>query len=178
MFTSYWIAFTRIVIGLIFAISAYGKIQDVSSFTDAITRFKFFPRQFSPALAYLFLSGEILVVLLMLIGGFFRLYGYLLSFLMYLVFSIALSSVVIRKIDTSCNCFGPSEKPVTSFHIVRAAGLMALSAISGIILYLNNTSLVQPDLAGWVLMAMAGGIFTLIWIQVDEIAELFQKTPA
>ncbi len=178
MFTTYWIAFSRIVIGLIFAISAYGKIQDVSSFTDAITRFKFFPKQFSPALAYLFLSGEILVVLLMLIGGFFLLFGYLLSFLMYLAFSIVLSSVVIRKIDTSCNCFGPSEKPVTPFHVVRAAGLMLLSAVSGAVLYLNNTSLVQPELLGWVLMVLAGGIFTFIWIQLDEIAELFRKIPA
>ncbi len=178
MFTTYWIAFSRIVIGLIFAISAYGKIQDVSSFTDAITRFKFFPKQFSSALAYLFLSGEILVVLLMLVGSFFLLYGYLLSFLMYLAFSIALSSVVIRKIDTSCNCFGPSEKPVTPFHVVRAAGLMLLSAVSGTVIYLNNTSLVQLDLAGWVLIALAGGIFALIWIQLDEIAELFRKIPA
>jgi uncharacterized membrane protein YphA (DoxX/SURF4 family) len=178
MLTSYWIDFTRIVIGLIFIISAYGKIQDVSSFTDAITRFKFFPKQFSPALAYLFLSGEILVVFLMLVGGFFLLYGYLLSFLMYLAFSIALSSVVIRKIDTSCNCFGPSEKPVTPFHIVRAAGLMVLSTVSGAVLYLNKTNLVAPDLAEWVLMALAGGIFALIWIQLDEIAELFRKIPA
>ena len=178
MLTVYWIAFSRVVVGIVFAVSAFGKIQNISSFSDAITRFKFFPSRFSLMLSYLFLAGEIVVVLTMLIGWFFLPYGFLLSSLLYLAFSIALSSVVLRKIQTSCNCFGPSKKPVTPFHIVRAAGLMVLSAVSGVMLYLESTREVQLDLLGWVVMIMAGGVFSLIWIELDEIAALLKKIPA
>jgi uncharacterized membrane protein YphA (DoxX/SURF4 family) len=68
MLAAYWVAFVRIVIGLMFTISSIGKFRDVASFEQTFTRFKFFPSRFSRVLAYLFMSRELAVVVCMLAG--------------------------------------------------------------------------------------------------------------
>jgi len=175
MIASYWIAFGRIVIGLTFVLSLIGELQDITSFSEAITRFKILPKRSSNTFAYLLLSGEIAVITSMLVGGPLLFGGFLLSGVMFLTFSIALASVVFRKIETSCHCFGPSdEKKVGPFHIVRAAGLMALAGGSCCTLLDLKESMTSLDLWNWGLMGMGGAAFVMIWVQLSEIVELFK----
>lgn len=173
MANTFLLNFFRFTIGLVFAISLVGKLRDVPSFFQTITNFRFFPSTFSKPLAYLFLLGECGTIIAMVIGGPFLFWGFLAAAAMFLSFSIALLLVVKRKIETSCNCFGPDEKNVDIGHIVRSAGFM-LCAISGLVLRRINTT-VMPALnwIEWLLIGMASTTFVLVWMRISEIVKIF-----
>src|SRR5579871_6128532 len=110
---TYLLAFCRMATGLVFATAIFGKMRDVAAFQQALYGFHLLSRRLSNLAALLFLGGEVAVVLLLLIGGPFLLYGFALAILLLLIFCMALASVLVRKLHTSCHCFGVSSKPVT-----------------------------------------------------------------
>lgn len=173
MISSFALAFFRITIGLVFAISLFGKIRDIQLFTQTITKFKFFPKSFSKPLTYLFLLGEFGTVVAMTVGNSFLFWGFLAATLLYLSFSIALLSVVKRKIKTPCNCFGPDEKDVGVGHVVRSTGLM-ICGLGGLISV--KFSVFTSGALNWVEWGLVGVIalvFVLVWMQLSEIVKLF-----
>src|SRR5690348_3348391 len=120
----YLLAFCRVVIGLVFAISSLGKARDLAQFQEAIAGFRLLSRRMSNLAAFLFLGGECTVVALMVIGGPFLFPGFALAILLLLLFCTALASVLIRRIQTACNCFGSTRKPVTRVDIWRNLGFL------------------------------------------------------
>src|SRR5215831_15640120 len=120
----YLLAFCRVAIGLVFALSCFSKARDIGQFQQAIYGFHLLSRRMSNLAALLFLCGEIAVVLFMLIGGPLLLYGFTLSILLLLIFCAALASVLVRKLYTPCYCFGTSAKPVTQADIWRNVGFL------------------------------------------------------
>ncbi|MFZ6026954.1 MAG: MauE/DoxX family redox-associated membrane protein [Chloroflexota bacterium] len=171
MIASYGVVFCRFVIGIAFAWSFVGKVCDVPSFVAAIERFRLLPKVLHKPAAWGFLAGELAVTLAMLFDDIFALWGFLLAALMLLAFCGALASVLLREIDTSCNCFGSSEKPVSRWDLVRNAGLIGCALVG---LTLTFTT---PPPPGWlesVLMFAAALVFVLVWVQVREIVALFQ----
>lgn len=169
----YLLAFCRVAIGLVFAISSIGKIRDIARFQQTIWEFRVLSRGVSNLAALLFLGGEMAVVLLLLLGGAFLLPGFVLAILLLLLFCGALASVLGRNLSLSCNCFGASQKPVTVMDIWRNLGFL-LSAVGGCAL-LVWTQGRQESLGGveWLLIGFGAAAFVLIWIQVEEIAHLF-----
>lgn len=167
---SFGITFFRITIGLVFAISLAGKLRDISTFIQTITNFQFFPKSFSQPLAYLFLLGELGTLVAMIVGTSLLFWGFMAAMLMFLAFSIALSSVVKRKIETSCNCFGPDEKNVGNGHIIRSLGFMACG-LGGLVLVLPGVAVRS---LGWIdlLAGVMGVFFVLIWTHIDDILKI------
>jgi uncharacterized membrane protein YphA (DoxX/SURF4 family) len=171
---TYFLAFSRIVIGLVFALSFAGKIRDINSFEQTITRFQLLPEQLSRASAFFFLGGELAVVIANLIGGPFLLWGFLLAVILLAAFSVAIASVLIRKIHTSCNCFGLSEKPVSREDLVRNAGFIAC-ALSGYgILVISGKEPASLGLLEWGLMMVMAAFVVTVWIQMGEIMKLLR----
>lgn len=168
----YLLTFFRFVIGFVFAISLVGKVRDIPAFTQAITNFQFFPQGFSKPLAYLFLLGELGTVVAMLIDGVFLIWGFWIATLMFFAFSIALSSVVLRKIHTSCNCFGPDNKDITSGHVIRSLGFMACGIGGAIIIDSYRTSLEPLSLLHIAFVGMLAIVFVEVWMQIDDILQL------
>jgi hypothetical protein len=172
---SYMLAFCRVAIGLVFAISSFSKARDIAQFQQAVFGFHLLSRRLSNLAALLFLGGECAVVLLVTIGGPLLLYGFALALLLLLVFCAALASVLIRRMHTSCHCFGSSKKPITLVDIWRNAGFLLCAG--GGCEALIWTRGAQEGLEGiaWLYIALGAGVFVMIWIQLGEIVQLFRQ---
>ena len=171
----YMLTFCRVVVGLVFAISSISKARDIAQFKQAVSKFDLLPKRLSGLAALLFLCGEFAVVLLMLIGGPLLLPGFFLAICLLLLFSLVLTSVVIRRIHTSCNCFGASAKPVSSLDVGRNAGFI-LCALGGCLtlLWAQDTR-ISLSLPEWLMTGVAAVVFVLIWLQLGEIVQLFRQ---
>jgi hypothetical protein len=174
MFISYAACFFRVVIGLVFGISVVGKCKDVGSFKRTITKFRVFPAKYTNGLTLLILLGETSTVIAMILGGNYLFWGFLLAIALFLSFSIALALVLIKGIDTSCNCFGPHNKKITHLHVIRSAGLMASALIGWLLNSLWHSQLHPIDILGWLLIGAVAGTFLLIWIQLDDVVQLLK----
>jgi hypothetical protein len=171
----YLLAFCRVTTGLVFAISSFGKAHDVGKFQQAIYGFHLLSRRLSNLAVLFFLCGEITVVLLMLIGGPFLLYGFALAILLLLIFCSAFASVLVRKLHTSCNCFGASEKPVTQADIWRNVGFLLCAGGGCEALIWMRGAQESLEWMAWLLIALSAGVFVMIWIQLGEIVQIFHQ---
>src|SRR5262249_19701317 len=130
MFLLYVQVFCRSTIVLIFLFSFLGKMRSVVTFQHTVTNFAILPTWLDRPVALLFLLAEALVLVLLLLGGPFLLPGYLFATALLLIFCLGMLSVLIRRISTSCSCFGPSNKPISSIDLVRNVGFM-ICAVAG-----------------------------------------------
>jgi uncharacterized membrane protein YphA (DoxX/SURF4 family) len=169
----YVLAFCRVAVGLVFAVSSIGKVRDIVQFQKTIRSFEIIPAKLDKLASMLFLSCEFVVVILVTLGGSLLFLGFLLAFCLLLLFCIALLSVLARKIQTSCNCFGASKKPVSLFDVWRNVGfiLCTLGGCLALTWAKDAHSFLSP--LEWALPAIGAGIFVLIWSQLGEIAHLF-----
>lgn len=173
MIWSYILAFCRVAIGLVFLFSSVGKLRNISQFQQTITNFRLLPARMSYPTTLCFVSAEVAVVLLVASGGSLLLPGFLLALILMLIFGGALISVLMRQIQTSCNCFGSSEKPVTQADIWRNAAF-ALCALGGSALTIGRMGLEQLELLTWLLIGGMAIIFVLTATFLDDIIQLFQ----
>ena len=171
----YILAFCRVAIGLVFTISSLSKARDIGRFQQAISGFHLLSRSFSQFAAFLFLCGEIAVALFMLIGRSLLLYGFALAILLLLLFCAALASVLIRKMQTTCNCFGSSEKPVTPVDIWRNVGFLLCAGGGCEALIWTRGAQVSLEGIAWLFIALGAGAFVLIWTQLGEIVQIFRQ---
>jgi hypothetical protein len=183
MLVSYGAAFCRLVIGLTFAFSFASKVRDIPLFVQTIQRFKLLPGWLNRAAALAFLCSEAIVVVAVLphsillskvlekrvVTG-----GFILAALMLIIFCAALASVLMRKIHTSCNCFGASEKQVSTYDIVRNLGFF-LCALSGCGVQIGRqTGLAVLGVLDWGLACIAAAVFISLWVNIGEIVAIMR----
>jgi hypothetical protein len=125
--------FVRIAIGVLFAASAFGKLTARRDFELAVAGFRLLPRRWVPAAAVAVPAAEVLVVLLVGVGGSLLVPGLLLAILLLAVFSAVLVSALRRGLDVGCNCFGPGVRLVQPADVARNAALV-LCAAGGLVL--------------------------------------------
>lgn len=166
--------FCRLTTGLMFAWSFVGKLRDFRAFEQAIIRFKLLPSWLYRPATVLFLGAELGVVFMMLLGEPLLMWGFLLAALLLTVFSIALVSVLVRKLNISCNCFGPSEKLVTSYDIIRNIGFLVCALGGWGAALTSQKDLVSFGIVEWGLALVVAVIFITVWTQVKEIVQLFR----
>lgn len=167
--------FCRVVIGLVFLIAGVSKAAHLPQFKQTIASFRILPRHLSSIAALLFLAGEFGVVALIIAGGRFLLPGFILAIMLLTIFCGALASVLIRKLHASCNCFGPSEKPVTVSDLWRNFGFIGC-ALFGCVTqtWLRETDTTLSWLA-WVPISLGALAFVIIWVQLGEITQLLRS---
>jgi len=169
------LAFCRIVTALIFAMSFGSKILALSAFERSIAQFAILPPRLSQTAARSLLVIELLIVLMIVIGGPLLLSGFVLAIGLLLIFSGALALVLARGVKTSCNCFGPSENLVSPHDIWRNVGLI-VCAFGGcgatVISQSTQSSLGMTD---WILIGPAAIIYGVAWTQLGGIVQLFQQ---
>ena len=173
---SYALAFCRVVIGLVFLVSSVGKLLDMAQFKQAINNFRILPSKFSGLAATLFLCAEMAIFLLVLIGGPLLIVGFSLAIFLLLLFCLALMSVLIRKMRTSCNCFGANTKQVSFFDLWRNIGFIACALVGWGTTVWTKYSQTNPTLIEWVLIGLGAVVFVVIWIQLEEVVQLLQKS--
>lgn len=171
----YSLTFSRIAIGLVFAASSLGKIRSFATFEQAVKDFQILPAQSVRASSYIFLAGEIVVLLLMLLDGkLFLLLGFLLAILLLSIFCIALLTVLSKRLQVSCNCFGSSQKPVSPADLWRNIGFLVCAVIGIASLpafpdTTTNISLLETGLLG--MMAL---VFVALSVYLGEVIEVFR----
>jgi len=171
----YVFAFCRVVVGLVFLAAFVGKIRNIPRFQQTITNFQLLPGRLNGPMAFLFIGVELAVLICIAIGHRLLLPGFLLALVLLLLFSLALASVLFRKLRTSCDCFGSDEKPVSPADIWRNAGFLCCALGGcGTLIRLPD---IETSLTGleWLLVGMAAGMFVLVWTQLGEIARLFRS---
>jgi uncharacterized membrane protein YphA (DoxX/SURF4 family) len=179
MFTSllpYALMFSRIVTALVFALSGMGKLRDLSAFERAVANFRILPQGIVKVTASLFVAGELIVVVLMFLEGGFLLSGFLLAMFLLLLFSIALLSVLARKLQTSCNCFGPSTKPMSHYDVLRNVGLMVCAFIGWFALSTFPDGQAGLKVAEVVLLGPIAITCSVLWIKIGDLVELFHAS--
>ncbi|MEM8536022.1 MAG: MauE/DoxX family redox-associated membrane protein [Chloroflexota bacterium] len=168
----YVLVFCRIVIGLLFAISAINKLRDFGSFAQTITRFRILPGHLSTPAACIFVAAEVIITIMMVFGGVWLWPGFLFTILLLVAFSVALGSVLARNIQTSCNCFGNTDKPVSTADIWRNLGF-TLCAIGGCVaLSIAGTTASSLGLIEWAMMAASATVFVVVWMHLSDIVQL------
>jgi len=162
------------VIGLVFAWSFVSKVRNTSAFLQTIRQFQILSARLTRPVGYLFLFGEIAVALSMVVGNKLLSWGFLLGTFLLTLFCVALSSVLLRKVETSCNCFGASRSPVSYFDLVRNIGLIGCSLGGYSALTATRTSLAFFSWPDNILVILAATVFVVLWVQLGEIVRLFR----
>jgi uncharacterized membrane protein YphA (DoxX/SURF4 family) len=110
----------RVALGLVFLAAGALKIGHTEEFASEIAGFQLLAHPLIAPLALLLPFLELMIGVYLVLGLFTRFAAW---------FAAAIASAVVRGISTSCGCFGPSDRSMTSWpEVGRDAGfaLMAL----------------------------------------------------
>lgn len=166
----YALTFCRVAIAFVFALAVGGKLNGWPAFKQGISKFGIIPKSAITPAAYLVVTAEATVVAMMLLGRGFLTPGFLISTLLLLSFSIALVSVLARRLRVPCNCFGTSTTPVSRYDIVRNAGLLAC-VLAGWLL--STTKPANLEAAELLLLGLIAVTLSFVWTRLGELARLF-----
>ncbi|HZN20409.1 MAG TPA: MauE/DoxX family redox-associated membrane protein [Micromonosporaceae bacterium] len=136
LLAGYVLVLSRATVGLAFALSAAGKLRDPKAFREAVAGLRLVPSGWSAATAAGVLATEVAIVVLVTFGGPALLLGFVVAVGLLAVFSGALVMTLRRGVIISCNCFGPDERSLSPYDVVRnlllvgcaLAGLWAMRA--------------------------------------------------
>jgi hypothetical protein len=173
----YSLTFSRIAIGLIFAASSLGKIRSFAAFERAVKDFQILPAPFARISSYLFLGGEIMVLLLMPLGGkLLLMFGFLLAILLLSIFCIALLAVLIRRLQVPCNCFSSSQKPVSAADIWRNVGFIICAFVGVVSLTDLSDTTIGVSLLETGLLGIMAVVFVALLVYLGEVIETFRAS--
>lgn len=168
-------AFCKILIGLLFAASAAGKVKSPQAFVHAVGGFRLVPRSWTAPAAFLIVTAELGISGLVLLGGPLLIPGLALAGAFLLVFTAALASVLTRRLQTPCHCLGASGRQVAIHHLWRNLGFMA---VAGIGLWASVAKPeAPPNLVDWALAALAAAALLLVSVYLDDLLEVLKASP-
>lgn len=171
----YALTFSRIALGLVFAASSIGKLRDLPAFERTIENFRVLPRRLVRICAYIFMGGEIAVLALMILGGkSLLLAGFLTAALLLSAFCIALFTVLIRRLQVPCNCFGSSQRPASPADIWRNVGFLACATLGVTSLTALPDAAVKMSLGETGLLGMMALVFVALSVSLGEVLEVFR----
>ena len=156
----------RTFVWVTFAYSSWGKVQDLPAFTIAIRRFELLPYALGKPAALFFIFVE--VCLIVLLGtGLWLDTGFALAFSLLSVFNIALITVLLRKQQIACNCFGADELPIGWTDVIRNGGLLLVTVLGWV-----APPTVGMDESLFLLFALIGIVYGLLWLHLSDMVRL------
>ncbi len=167
----YSLTFSRIVLGLVFSASSFAKLRNFAAFEAAVRGFRVLPQRLVRPGTRLVLASEIAVAAVMVVAPRLLGFGFLLGIFLLLAFTVALLSLLFRKIQTPCACFGMSPRPVSVVDVCRNVGFVgcallgvgSLSALHGV---QTRVNLGETTLLG--LMAV---VFAVLSVHAAEMLD-------
>ena len=165
----YLILISRFVVAFIFLYSSVSKLRDFAAFERTIQNFQLLPKALHRPTALAFVIGEVLVVTAALLGGNWLFLAYGMAILLLALFVCALNSVLQRKIQTSCNCFGTSEQKVSTYDIWRNLNIILVAALGFLTLFWENAS---PNIVDLAISALIALVISLLLLNLRELMEL------
>jgi len=162
----------RITIALLFFSSFGRKVLAPGDFAVTVGDFKLLPRRWSKTVAWLFLISEIATAVLMALGGGLLSLGFLLASVLLAVFSAALGTALLRKIQMSCNCFGRTERRISRYDVARN-GCFILCSLIG--LWMARYALQALSGNEIILLALMSAVFLMIATNLEDIVETLHR---
>jgi len=162
--------FSTVATGCLFTASLIFKVRNFPQFLKTIDRFQLLPQFLTLPTAVMIIAAEV-IVLVSLIKC--RLLAFSLSSSLLLVFTIAFCTLLTRRIQISCNCFGGQQHPVTLLEILRNSGFLFCS-FWGFWLSTKPSLTVSSPSEDSSVVCLTAISFTLIWMHIGEIYRAFQ----
>lgn len=120
----------RIAIGLVFVLSALGKIGDLPWFARQVHNFRLVPAWAENAMAMTLPWIELLAGLALVLGAHARA-GAVIAFALMVVFTGAVAIAWARGLDFRCGCFGKADaSSIGAVKFLENAGLSLLAALA------------------------------------------------
>ncbi len=119
----------KLGLGALFLWAGWLKLSDPTAFAEEIANYQFFP-QTAPYLAAVLPVVEIVLGIVLVVSrprSQWLQAASLGSAMLYAVFTIGVTQVVIRGIDTSCGCFGSGSSKIDLLTVGRVLVLMGAS---------------------------------------------------
>jgi len=174
MLLAYLLIFCRMALGLLFFFSFLGKAPNLPPFERTLSSLGILPERFRRMAAFLFLIGELTVILLLAFDGQLLGLGFALAALLLLFSSIALGSALARRIALPYNGLGTLQRPLSHYDLWRNAGFISCALAGWAAWILTGHSQLHLSLAEGVLVGLCAAIFVAAWTQLGEIARLFR----
>ncbi len=123
-----WLAL-RLAVAAVLGVSAVGKLRDVSGFAEAIGRYRLLPSSSVALAAWSLVAIEIATAALLLAG---LTTGFWLATGLSLLFAVAITSALRRRLAIPCGCFG-GDDVISPIALVRVGLLLAASVLGGVV---------------------------------------------
>ncbi len=165
------------LLGVVFIVSAVSKLRSstaFAAFTGSVGDMSLVPHALARPIALVVPIGEVLAAVLLLIPA-TTFAGAVTALVLLTVFTTAITLVLRRGRVASCRCFGASERPFGSRHLVRNALLIAVALAAAA----TSASAPGPAQPAAVLLAVCTGTLgALLVVMFDELVELFAPSTA
>ncbi|GAA2577200.1 MauE/DoxX family redox-associated membrane protein [Actinomadura fulvescens] len=174
-----YVAFgARVLICLIFAVSAAGKLRGRAAFTEftrttrvllaAALRRREVGRTAAVWTGRVVVAAEVAAVPLVL-APVTAVAGLGLAAALLAAFGVAMAAALRGGVSTSCRCFGASTAPIGWRHVARNA-LLVCVAVAGLA---AASTVGSPPPAGMALAAVSAAVLALLVIRLDDLYDLF-----
>jgi hypothetical protein len=167
MAVSATLLFCRILLAVLFAVSAGGKLMALKDFQLAVAEFRVLPPAWTKPAAVAFVGAELATCGLLAVGGASLALGFALALVLLVVFSAAVGSALARGINLSCNCFGPNDRRLSTYDLGRNA-LMILAGAAG--LWLLGETSHHLRTGEVILIGLMSGVAALLVLHLRDIA--------
>lgn len=117
----------RIILGIVFLISAYSKLKVPQEFAVAVENYRIFGNYLSRWGAVFIPSLE-LILAIFLILGIWKKETILITAVLFIVFDLMIFQAYLRGLDISCGCFSSTEfSPINLWKFVENSMLTVLA---------------------------------------------------
>lgn len=172
---AYLLNFIRIALCLLFIVAFLNKVRNISVFIQTIADFRLLPKWLNKIVALIFLVSELLVVTLLCLGSSYLDVGLVLAIIILTTFTIALVSALTRRIQTSCNCFGPSKTRISRYEVWRNIVFIIFTLVALGIHWTRGDGYLSLSLVEVFLLVVTEVVFVIIIVNFQEIVHLFQQ---
>lgn len=161
----------RCLIGVVFAVSAFGKLRSGSAFRDFRSWLSGLPvpltRSHPVLLATAMAAAEVTIVPLAALPWTARA-ALVLAALVLAFFTAGTVLAVARGTEAPCQCFGASSSPLGRRHIIRNAGLCVAACVGAL-----SAPTGESPLAATLLSTIIGLAGALVVAFLDDLVSLF-----
>jgi uncharacterized membrane protein YphA (DoxX/SURF4 family) len=152
----------QLTIGVVFLLSAIGKLRDPSGFAQGLAEYELVPRRLSYSAALILTASEALLALSHLTGWMLQLAAPL-GICLLVCFALAVGANLRRGRILPCYCFGGRGKEYIS-GATLARLIMLISAEASLTALINSS--VRPKLQALHIREARELGFTLLWVAV------------
>ena len=171
---SYLSVGARVLIGLVFLVSAGTKLRGRGSFVafrSSLADMRLLPPALVGPVAAAVVAAEAAIPVLLLPPA-TQAAGFAVALLLLLAFSVGIARVLATGTAASCRCFGVSAAPFGRRHLVRNGALAAVAAAGLVAAVTASADGARP--AGIAVVAGAALVAALVVVMLDDVVELFR----